>query len=275
MSRTISVGSARLAVDELGNGPLVVFLHAGVADRRSWAAQLTCLACTHHCIAYDRRGFGSTTCDPAAPFSHVDDLRAVIGDEPAILVGNSQGGRIAIDFALVEPELVAGLVLAGSAVSGWNVDHQRDLTTAERALVEAIDDAERAGDLERVNALEAQLWLDGPQRVAGRVDTPIRELFSAMNGTILRAPPLIAERAPASAVEQLHRIAAPTLVIDGDLDLEYIRMRGAHLAATIPGARHETVAGAAHLMAMEAPDRFNHLLLDFLEGREPLNRSGV
>lgn len=273
MSSTIPVGSARLARDAIGAGPTVVFVHAGVADRRSWAAQVMCLACTHRCVTYDRRGFGATRCDPDEPFSHVEDLLAVMGDEPAILVGNSQGGRIAIDCALAEPERVAGLVLAGSAVSGWTVDQERDLTAAELAIVRAIDAADAAGDLERVNALEAQLWLDGPNGPPGRVDTSVRELFFTMNATALSAPRLTAERAPASAVEHLHRIAAPTLVIDGELDLHHIRARSAHLAATIPKARAATIAGAAHLVAMEAPDRFNHLLLDFLEGRAPLDGS--
>ena len=271
MLRTIEAGSARLALDEVGSGsPTVVFLHAGVADRRSWAAQLTCLACTHRCVAYDRRGFGSTTCDPDEPFSHVADLAAVIGDGPAVLVGNSQGGRIAIDFALAEPERVAGLILAGTAVSGWEVDLTRALSAPERELVQAIDDAELAGDLERMNTLEAQLWLDGLQGVVGRVDTPIRDLFFEMNAVALRAPFLTAEDEPPSAVERLHEIATPTHVVDGALDLQYIRTRTARLAAIIPSARHEIIDGAGHLMALEAPDAFNQLLLDFVEGRDPI-----
>lgn len=60
------------------------------------------------CVSYDRRGFGDTS-GPAEAFSHVDDLVAVLDDrdiESAVLVGNSQGGRVAIDMALAHPERV-------------------------------------------------------------------------------------------------------------------------------------------------------------------------
>ena len=56
----ISVGAARIAAELAGEGQPVVFLHAGVADRRMWRHQFAALASTHQVIAFDRRGFGET-----------------------------------------------------------------------------------------------------------------------------------------------------------------------------------------------------------------------
>jgi 3-oxoadipate enol-lactonase len=62
----------------------------------------------------------------------------------------------------------------------------------------------------------------------------------------------------------LPRIAAPTLVISGSGDpatpVEHQRL----IAAAIPGARHEVIAPAAHLAAVERPGEFNRLLLEHL-----------
>jgi pimeloyl-ACP methyl ester carboxylesterase len=121
---TLASGRARLAGVEAGSedsgGPPAVFLHAGVADRRMWQDQIAAFAPGRRVVAYDRRGFGETRGQPET-FSHLDDLLAVLdqlGIASAVLVGCSQGGRIAIDFALTHPDRVAGLFLAAPAVTG-------------------------------------------------------------------------------------------------------------------------------------------------------------
>ncbi|MCB0877127.1 MAG: alpha/beta fold hydrolase, partial [Solirubrobacterales bacterium] len=117
---TAADGTVLAAERFVGSGPPIVLLHAGVADSRAWTAVAADLAGRGFDVAaYDRRGFGGT---PAAGTpDHVADLGAVITGldrGPAWLAGNSQGGRIALDLALAEPDLVAGLVLIAPAVSG-------------------------------------------------------------------------------------------------------------------------------------------------------------
>jgi pimeloyl-ACP methyl ester carboxylesterase len=64
--------------------------------------------------------------------------------------------------------------------------------------------------------------------------------------------------------ERLDDIACPTLVVVGDEDIDDMQGISAHVAASIPGARRETVAGASHLPALERPDEVNRILLGFL-----------
>ena len=82
---------------ETGEGLPVVFLHAGVCDKRMWESQMTMVADEGwHAIAYDRRGYGETT-TPDEGFSHLEDLEAVLdalGIHAAIVVGASIGGMI-------------------------------------------------------------------------------------------------------------------------------------------------------------------------------------
>ena len=56
-------------------------------------------------------------------------------------------------------------------------------------LESEIEVAELAGDLERLNRLEAHAWLDGPACAEGRVGGPLRQLFLDMNDRALRSAP--------------------------------------------------------------------------------------
>jgi pimeloyl-ACP methyl ester carboxylesterase len=98
-----------------GRDQLVVLLHEGVSDGRGWRRVAQRLAPRVTVVAYDRRGYGESTVS-AAPFTHVDDLLAVLDQENsrrAWLVGASAGGGLALDTALLAPDRVAGLMLLG------------------------------------------------------------------------------------------------------------------------------------------------------------------
>lgn len=262
----IPVGGAHLAGAQAGDGPAVVFLHAGVADKRMWGDQQDALSDRYRTIAYDRRGFGETAAADE-PFTNVDDLRAVLdalGVATAVLVGCSQGGLVAINFALAYPQRVSALVLIATAVSG--APGAADLPPEIQARVDELDAAEEAGDLTRVNELEAVLWLDGPASPAGRVDGRARDLFLDMNSIALAHPELTGEIEAPAAYGRLAELAMPVLVLWGDLDFPHIRQRAQVLVGTIPDARGVEIPGTAHLPSLEQPERVNELLRGFLDG---------
>lgn len=260
----VEMDGAQLVGERTGSGEAIVFLHAGVADRRMWRPQLAALGADHHVIAYDRRGFGETSA-PDEPFAHVEDLRAVLDQlniGSASLVGCSQGGRIAIDYALAYPQRVNALVLIASAISG--APAIEEIPAEIEAVVDALDEAEAANDLARVNAIEAHLWLDGPTSPEGRVSGELRDLFLDMNGIALAKPELTQRNEPPSAYERVNALSIPTLIIVGDLDFPHVRENCRYLAATIPGAHSAKIAGAAHLPNLEQPKLVNQLLHQFL-----------
>jgi pimeloyl-ACP methyl ester carboxylesterase len=234
-NRQITSGQARLAAQVVGHGDPVVFLHAAVCDSRMGRAQLDAVGAENKAIAYDRRGFGETRA-AKEDFSAVADLMAVIdvvGDgAPTILVGCSQGGRVALDTALLHPSHVRALVLIAPAVSGAPEPiHPPDI----EGLMAGLKDAEQVGDLERVNAIKAHLWLDGPLQPEGRVTGEARRLFLDMNGIALRSPPVGPNLDVAPAFHRLGEISTPSLVIWGDLDFPHIQERCRHVAATMTG----------------------------------------
>jgi pimeloyl-ACP methyl ester carboxylesterase len=262
----IASGQARLAVNVVGDGDPVVFLHAAVCDSRMWRAQLDAVGAGNRAIAYDRRGFGETRAEKEN-FSSVADLMAVIdaagNGAPAILVGCSQGGRVALDAALLHPSHVRALVLIAPAVSGAPEPiHPPDI----EGLMARLKDAEQAGDLDRVNAIKAHHWLDGPLQPEGRVTGEARRLFLDMNAIALRSPPIGSNLDVAPASHRLGEISVPSLVIWGDLDFPHIQERCRHIAATMPNGSGHMLAGTAHLPSLERPAEITNLVAAFTDG---------
>jgi pimeloyl-ACP methyl ester carboxylesterase len=250
----LSRGTARLIAERWsGAGPVVVLLHAGVTDRRSWRAVAAALKGRATMVSYDRRGFGETA-PSDGDFSHVEDLVAILDevtDAPAWLVGSSAGGGIALDAAISAPELVAGLVLLAPAVSGAPAA-ELDVDTAR--FDRLVDEAIETGDLDEVNRLETWLWLDGPAQAEGRVGDPARSLTLDMNRIILANG--VAEGVGASDVDawsQLAGVDVRVTVACGDLDVPFLVDRSRELAERLADGRHRVLAGLAHLPQIEDP----------------------
>ncbi len=267
MTRFVGSGRAALCVEESATaGPAIVGLHAGVCDRRMWAPQVEALRATHRVLAYDRRGFGATRYAPE-PHSRVADLIAVLDDagiDRAVLMGCSQGGRLALDAALAHPERVAAVVLVACSVSGAPDDASGPFEPTIAALVARLEAAEARGDHAALNELEAQAWLDGPAQPAGRVGGALRALFLDMNGIALAAPDPGEVAEPPPAWERLEQIGVPTLIVWGDLDFPHVDARMRTLARRIPRAQTHVMNGVAHLPGLEQPAAFHAAVAGFL-----------
>jgi len=261
----ISFDGATLVGESDGFGLPVVFLHADVADRRMWEGQMQAVAdAGFHVISYDRRGSGESTA-PDSSFSHRDDLEVLLDRlsvHAAVLVGSSRGGAIAVDFAIEHPERTVGLVLVGTGLSG---SEEPDLPEEAEALFDARDYAEERKQWATVNRIDAHLWLDGPLQQSGRVEGPQRELFLEMNGQRLGKPARGREEEADSAIDSVGGIAAPVLLVVGDLDFPHIVERHEELSEELENAFAVTLEDTAHLPNLERPDLFDPLLLEFLD----------
>ncbi|WP_315832722.1 alpha/beta hydrolase [Bradyrhizobium prioriisuperbiae] len=264
VSHRIVSGRATLAADVGGSGAPVVFLHANVCDSRMWRTQVDRVGTSNTAIAYDRRGFGETRAEKE-DFSAVADLMAVLdattNGAPAILVGCSQGGRIALDAALLHPSRVRAMVLIAPTVSGApGPIYPPDIA----GLMARLKQAEAARAWDQVNAIKACLFLDGPRAPEGRVMGEARRLFLEMHGVALNSPPVGASRDDATAFSRLGDITVPTLVIWGDLDFPHVQERSRHVATAMPNGAGHVLTGAAHLPSLERPADVTGLLTDFI-----------
>ncbi|WP_108249066.1 alpha/beta fold hydrolase [Planctomonas deserti] len=264
---TLDVAGATLYYETHGHvsAPALLLIHAGVASLRMWDAIVPSLEGDHHVIRFDTRGFGGTrTAD--GPYSDRDDARALLdhlGVAEATVVGNSRGGRIALDLALETPERVSGLVLVDAAIGGFP---EVALTDAERELAERMDEAEDERDWLRLADLEVEFWCVGPGRSGDDVDPAFLRLAHELN----RANAAHATEQPSPvpleppAYGRLGELDFPALVTVGAFDASPALRWFEYARDGIPGAEHEVFPGSAHLPSLEQPAEFSARLREWL-----------
>jgi 3-oxoadipate enol-lactonase len=259
----LETSGARISHEVEGTGEPVVLVHAGVANLRMWDAQVEALKDRYRLIRYDTRGYGDTETE-AVEFSNRADIAALLdhlGEKSAHLVGLSRGGQIALDFALEFPERVRSLVVSGGGVGGYEAPAQSDASWDEpERLLEAKD-------WEALAEWETRFWVDGPGQPVGRVDPAVRELVRGWILETYRAEKAEGTPQPLDppANSRLGDLRAPLLVIVGDLDEVETQAHCRYLASVVPGARLEVFEGAAHMVNLEHPERFNRVLREFLD----------
>lgn len=248
-----------------GGVPLL-FIHAGIADRRMWDPQWDALADTCDVARLDLRGFGASDTAPTGPLSPVKDVVATMdeaGLERVHLVGASLGAGVGVEVALTAPHRVASLFLCppGGLLLPTRTD---DLVV----FAEEEDAALDAGDLDAAVEANVRAWVIGPGRTEADVDPGVVAAVRQMQRRAFEIDEILAdverdEMAP-PALERLDQIEVPTLILLGGYDLEATRDAAARLCAGIRQAQRTDWPDAAHLPSLEHPDRFTDLLRGWL-----------
>jgi 3-oxoadipate enol-lactonase len=263
----IEAADAELYFERAGGGPAVLFFHAGVADLRMWDGQVEALGSNYNCIRFDMRGFGQTR-NRAESYSPTADVLAILDHlevGAAHLVGLSMGGGLALEVVIDEPRRANSVTVVAAGVRGMK--EERPPTETELAEMTEIEKAEEAKDWDRAVDLQVQYWLDGPGR-AGRIQGEVREKMRLMcRDGYGRDEPLakpVFTQTP--AIERLEEINVPALIVVGTGDESIIMDIGNQMAELIPGSKKLVYEGAAHMINLEEPDRFNSDLIAFLQG---------
>lgn len=253
----LEVPGARIFyVDGGGPGPAVVLLHAGTGSARVWVHQWEPLGqAGYRVIAYDRRGHGQTTTEPAgaAPAAAADDLHALAAGlqlDRFHLVGTAAGGIVAIDYALTYPERLRSLIVANSL--GGVTDE------AYLALGRRLRPKEFA-------ALPPDLRELGPAYRAANPDGADRWLALERTSRAPGPPPPPQPSRQRVTFQMLEGLRVPTLLLTGGADMYTPPAALQLFAARIPGAASLVLPDVGHSAFWEAPDAFNRAVIGFLE----------
>ncbi|MFF9298560.1 alpha/beta fold hydrolase [Streptomyces sp. NPDC014764] len=262
--RTFPSADGDLAYRDSGSGDLVVLLHSGFLDHRIWADHVPVLAERYRVVTPDTRGHGWSA-NATAPFRWADDLAALLRHldaGPAVLVGLSMGGVIATDTVLEHPGPVRAVVTAGAVTGDF-----RYTDAWHRELQDTINGALATGDV--TTWLHALLRLvPGPRRSADDIDPDIlRRVREMALHTLSKHSADEKDRlVPVTgSLERAGEIRVPLLAVNGSLEPAELHAAAGRLAAAVPDGRTATVEGTGHYSAMERPDAFTRVLLDFLE----------
>jgi pimeloyl-ACP methyl ester carboxylesterase len=262
----VEANGARLYCEVAGEGYPLVLIHGGLVHGGLWEDQVDAFAQRFRTIRYDARGHGRSPMTPGAFAPHEDlrELLDALGIARAHLCGLSMGGGIALDLALEHPALVSGLVLVGSAVSGYEEPEEVVRGWAE------TEAAYEAGDRELAVELTLRMYTDGPNRTPGDVDPAVRERVREMTAHNVSLPDTEFEELEPEppAILRLSEVRVPTLIVVGGADLPSVRERSHLLHEGIAGAEKIVVPDTAHHPNIEKAADFNRHVLRFLDGLE-------
>lgn len=260
---------------EAGEGPAIVFLHGIGGAGRSFRRQLDHFAAKGwRAIAWDMPGYGDSPAVEPAGFDGwatalADMLRAA--DAPApVLVGHSIGGMVVQAYLAAQRDNPAagGRIAARAAVlSGTSPAFGKADGDFQQRFI-----ADRVGPLDR-GATMADL---APKLIAGMVGPNADPAGLALARDCMAAIPEATYRnnmAVLTTFEMraaLPDIAVPTLCLAGEHDANAPPIVLEKMAAKIPGAVYACLPGVGHLPYLEAPDRFNAALDEFLDTLAPV-----
>lgn len=253
----LTVNGATVSFDDRGAGsPAFVFVHGFACDRDAWAPQVEELSRDHRCINVDMRGRGGSAAVP--PFDVVtaaDDVAGLIrelGIAPAVVVGHSLGGVIALVLNERHTGLVLGIVIGDSPIDP-GLSENRGPSLPERIR--------EAGSMEPAAPMIDRFWSD---------TTP--EDVRAYGQVLMTCPPDVAagmlEGFPevAARFAELVRLAdqKPFMAIWSGTPLG----NPAWLRDHTMFVRQEPIPGTGHFFQLEQPAITNALLRAFLDDIE-------
>ena len=262
----------RLHIEELGQGPCLVFAHGFSLTQDAWHYQRRDLPGRYRCVFFDQRGHGRSGRPRKDDFSLqalAGDLKAVLdwtGEDRVVLVAHSMGGIAALQFAEQFPgELggrVAGLVLVGStyvdtvrgmtaAVSAWGAAWaQRTLITGAFRFMG--QDPARAQQLRRRGSDLGYLGT----RLFGFGSNPSPSQVAFVDKTLAGTDVEVWAKVFPSLVdfdlsESLAAVSVPALIATGDKDRLTPPSAARFMAEKIPGSRLLILEDAGHCAFLE------------------------
>jgi pimeloyl-ACP methyl ester carboxylesterase len=239
--RQIQMNDARLEVVEIGKGEPIVLVPGLAGGWKLLAPLARKLAKRNRVILYGFRDeLDPLSGRPARQVSdHARDLSGLIGElglERPTLFGVSFGGAVALEFAVDEPHRVGRLILSG-------VESRFRSTLASTIARRVLERFPLPGDNPFVNQFFN--LFHGGKPAAGPIPRFIIErCWETDQGVMARRLAMLENF---DVTDRLWRVDAPTLVLAGSKDVVVPPARQKALAASISGARFESIEDAGHV----------------------------
>jgi len=244
-----------------GPGHALMLVHGFPLDGRMWAPQEPALGAGRKVLVPDLLGFGKTplpvgACSLEGQAEALDRFATAHGAHPLVICGLSMGGYIALAFAELFPERVAGLILAdtragadteavrqGRTLSAKRVREKGVASVSEELLAKLFHPRLPPRNGALMNEVRALMLSQRPEAVAAALD---------------------AMRDRPSRERLLANLRCPVLVVVGEGDQMTPPEEARAMVALAPIARLLVIPEAGHLSNLEAPAAFNEGVVSFL-----------
>jgi 3-oxoadipate enol-lactonase len=253
-----------LEFNDRGTGPAVLLIHGYPLCRKMWLPQEEALARSgYRVVCPDLPGFGESPLRSGRPSisSYADSLIALLdklGIGKTVTVGMSMGGYVLLNLLERYPERLRGAVFLVTRAAA------DDPAGKEKRTVLAAEVGHGNKRIVSETFAKVLFAADTPKQKPELV-AMVREWMESTSDQGLVGG-LLAMRDRDDYVEKLAGFTLPSLVVGAELDnavpIEHTRT----LARLLPAAEMEIIPGAGHMVNLEQPERFNKVLVEFLQG---------
>lgn len=267
-------GGLRISTLTMGAGPDVLLLHGLGSTKSSFFDTAAALSRRYRVHALDLPGFGGSSKPALARYGAAFSARAVLGVMDALeidrahLVGNSMGGRVALEVGLTHPERVGGLGLLCPALPYVKRGLQPlvRLLRPELALLPHSLGRGRIeqqfwsmfADPDQVDPSVADIAVDEFERIYRTAGARIA--FGASARSIYLEPPF----GRSGLFPRLAELQPPALFVWSSHDRLVPAGFRRHVEQWLPSAEQIVLEGCGHVPQVERPERTNGLLERFL-----------
>lgn len=243
------------------DGPVLVLLHGSNASLHTWEPWVARLGSKYRIISLDQIGHGLTGPNPtgqydaAAFVGTLDVLLNKLGVTRFTLAGNSMGGWVAWEYALVHPDKVTHLVLidAGGAAVSRSPPPALAFRIAQSPLFAPVV------PYITPRFMVANAYFNSVEKKAVVTDEAVTRTWELLRYPGNRAATIIRQQAfpkrPPATPAQMARLTMPTLILWGGNDTTLPPAGAEWFAAKIPGSTKIVYPGVGHLPMEETPDR--------------------
>ena len=255
--------SVKLSHNAIGEGQTLVILHGLFGSKRNWSSIARQLSDAFRVLTIDLRNHGESPWDDIHDYpSMAEDVAALIENEcsePAIVIGHSMGGKVAMYLSLVWPHLVNQLIVVDippARSSGTPIDyvhamqkvplatlsHRRDV---ELVLADMIPDPKVRGFLVTniMSQPEGLVWIANLDAIEQHFDK-ILDWPDSLNGRQFSRPTLFLEGEHSTFVGPEH-----------EEGIQYF----------FPSAHRQVIKNAGHWVHVENTAAFLHAVRAFIE----------
>jgi len=261
----ITVNGTELYYEVYGDGVPILGIHGTPSSAQLWVDAAQELARRGRCIIYDRRGFSRSrqlgSFDALDLADHVEDAAGLLDAleaTPAVVIGRSTGGLIALELAYRYPDKVAVLVLLEPAA--FSVDAEAS-AEAERirseVLAAADEDPSRAAEVVSRAALGDWFWDGLPSEVKAILAEESPAVLAEIRGRGLD----LSAKPRAFTADELASIRQPTLLVSAQDSIAILHLVNNRLAQGLPHVETALIPGGhlidpAHPVVLEYVERF-------------------
>ncbi len=268
----VDADGVRLSCYAVGRGEPVLMLHGLGGTKISWLPLISALGSEHRLLAPDFPGHGESEKPRGVDFSPryyarvIRTMMDAVGIERAAIVGNSMGGRVALEMALRSPHRVGPLALLDPAVPGFRWRYVAGFTRVVPTEFGGVSLPMRRRWAE---VAVRRLFADPSRLPPEAVESAASEFLriyadpAARMAFFASLRHIVTER-PGPFFASMRRVRQPALVLFGDHDRLVPPRLGSELASHLPDAELHFLHNVGHVPQFEATEQTLDLMLPFL-----------